>query len=334
MERAVKSPPASAGVNAVECLSIFYLCSAIMLYSFQDVLMKLLSATYPVHELVFVRSLVALPILLAIVHFDSGFASLKVANTRLHILRALTMFIAYLSYYLALAAVPLTTAVALFFTSPLLITALAIPILGEKPKRKHVIGVLLGLTGMLFILRPGAGGFEPASLLALVAALAYAFSQLLAKKLGVADSASVMAFYSTGVFLYMGAGLGLLFSVLDMGAQAWPSARFLTRAWQMPGGLELVMMLVTGVISGLGIYLLTQAYRQGSPQIIAPFEYTGLIWASLLSFAFWGLIPGTFTAIGAGLIVAGGIVVMRAGRDPSQRLPIARRGLFRSRWGP
>lgn len=311
-------------------LGIFYLCAGLFIFSFQDVIIKELSDTYPVHQLVFIRGLVAAPLLFLLVHFDSGFASLKTKKYGQHALRILLMFCSYLSFYLAIAAIPLTTAVSLYFTAPLMITALAVPILGEKVGIRRLLGIVAGFGGVMVMLRPGAGVFEPAALLPIISAFTYAASQMLSRKLGSADSASMMAFYIAIGFTYIGGVMGLGIHLAGIEPASHPSLNFLLQPWKMPSGLEFAMIAIIGVISAMGFFLLSQAYRIGVASTVAPFEYTAMLWAVILSYLVWGTTPDVFTIVGALIIVASGVYVLRRERVRTSR-PLAAKGPYRSR---
>ncbi len=309
---------------------IFFLCAGVFIFSFQDVIIKLLSPTYPVHQIVFIRGFLALPLLLVIVHFDSGLQTLKSSKPWQHVVRSIAMFCSYLFFYLAASAVPLTVAVALFFTAPLMITALSIVILGERVGWRRWVGVIVGFVGVMIILRPGFNEFDPAALLAVASALAYTLAQLIARRLGVTDSASVMAFYSMLAFTYIGAGMGFVFATWGPGEGTSAATDFLLRGWVMPGGIELAMLVTVGVISAMGFYLLSQAYRLGEANTVAPFEFTSMIWAMALSFVLLGSVPDLYTFAGAALVGGAGVYVLRR-EGLRKRKPIAGRGVLRGR---
>ncbi len=325
-----KSGPQAAGRTDNGPLGVFYLCAGLFIFSFQDVIIKELSDKYPVHQLVFIRGMVAAPLLFALVHFDSGFASLKTDRYGQHALRIILMFCSYLSFYLAIAAIPLTTAVSLYFTAPLMITALAVPMLGEKIGIRRFCGVLAGFGGVLIMLRPGAAVFDPAALLPIVSAFTYAASQMFSRKLGSTDSASMMAFYIAIGFTYIGGIMGLGIHLAGIEPAAHPSLNFLLMPWKMPSGLEFAMIATIGVISAMGFFLLSQAYRIGAANTVAPFEYTAMLWAVVLSYLVWGTTPDALTVVGALIIVAAGVYVLRR-ESVRVKKPLAAKGPYRSR---
>jgi drug/metabolite transporter (DMT)-like permease len=328
MERAAQ-PPLQAKVDD-NAKGIFYLCAGLFIFSFQDVIIKQLSAEYPVHQMVFIRGLVASPLLLILVHFESGFASLRTDHIILHVVRSILMFCSYLFYYLSIAAIPITTAISLFFTAPLFITAMAVPFLGEKVGLRRWFGVIAGFAGVMIMLRPGLGVFEPAALLALLSAFTYSTAQLLSRRLGMTDPASTMAFYTAMIFTYIGGLMGIVIHLSGFAPSDHPSLDFLLKPWKMPGGLEFAMLVTIGVISAIGIYLLSQAYRIGVANTVAPFEYTSMLWAIILTYLVWGVTPDLYTLVGALVIVGAGIYVLRR-EGIKRKKPLAAKGPYRSR---
>lgn len=330
MDRAVK-PPFGAGMRLSDnARGILFLCAGLFVFSFQDVIIKLLSDDYPVHEIVFIRGLLATPILMVMVHFDSGFETLRPSRPWLHLARSLCMFCSYMFFYLAVAAIPITTAISLFFTAPLLITALAVPLLGETVGLRRWLGVFVGFVGVIIMTRPGFGSVDPAAGFAVLSAASYAIAQILARRMGITESASVMAFYSMVTFTYLGAGLAFLIHVADFGASEHASLDFLLKPWRMPGGIELAMLATIGVISAMGFFLLTQAYRVGTANAVAPFEYSSMLWATVLTFAVFGSVPDIYTITGAALIFAGGVYVLKR-ESVKRKKPLAAKGPYRSR---
>ncbi len=330
MDRAAQPPLETQARVDDNARGIFFLCAGLFIFSFQDIIIKHLSGDFPVHELVFVRGLVATPLLLLLVHYDSGFGSLRTDHAWMHISRSFLMFCSYLFYYLAIAAIPITTAISLFFVAPLFITALAVPFLGERVGYRRWLGVGAGFIGVLIMLRPGLGVVEPAALLALSSAFTYSCAQLLARRLGMTDSASTMAFYAAMVFTYIGGLMGFVIHLTGFAPSDHPSLDFLLKPWRMPGGLEFAMLLTIGVISAVGFYLLSQAYRVGAANAVAPFEYTSMLWAVMLTYMVWGAIPDWYTLLGAAFIVSAGIYVLRRERL-RVRKPLAAKGPYRSR---
>lgn len=293
---------------------IFYLCLGVLVFSLQDAVIKAVSGGYPLTQVVITRSIVAIPILAAMVHVEVGLAALLSRNARALLVRAAIMFAAYSSYYLAFPALPLADAVALYFTVPVFVVLLAAPMLGERTGLRGALAIALGFVGVVVMMRPGAGVFEPAAFLSLFSAAAYALSMLYARRLGGQEAASVMAFYQNGLFL-IGAGLvALVIAGIGVRDAGHPSLAFLLRPWVWPTLQDFALLASCGVISAIGTVFLTRAYAIGKAGIVATFEYTGILWAPLWGFLFFAEIPQLSTFAGALLIIAAGLFAMLGGR--------------------
>jgi drug/metabolite transporter (DMT)-like permease len=289
---------------------ILFLCLGIFIFTIQDAIIKQISGSYPVTEVVAIRSLVALPILACVVHVETGLSAIFSSRAGWLTIRALILFLSYTTYYLAFPVLPLAEAVALFFTAPLLITVLAGPFLGERIGWRAWLAVTAGFAGVLIMLRPGTALFEPAALLSLLSALLYAVAALMTRRLGNTEKASVMTFYSVWVYLVGAVGLALILDAADS-TGSHPSLAFLLRPWTIPGSGDFLLMAACGLIAAVAMTLLTTAYRVAPAHVVAPFEYTGILWLPLWGFLFFAEIPQWTTALGTLLIVASGIAVLR-----------------------
>ncbi len=303
---------------------ILYLCLGVFVFSLQDAVIKQVSGAYPLTQVVCIRSLVAIPLLLGLVQVEAGWRAIASPQFIVLMTRAALMFVSYTAYYLAFPALPLADAVALYFTVPLFVTALAGPMLGERSSLAVWSAVAVGFAGVLVMLQPGSGLFEPAALLSLLAAGMYALSMLMARRMGGSETASVMAFYQNGVFLAGAGAIGLLvalagpFTAGDGSALAGqaaalhPSLVFLLRPWVWPTLQDGLLIAACGPVAAIGIVLLTSAYRIARANLVTSFEYTGVLWAPLWGFLFFAEIPRLTTVLGAMLIVGAGLVALRA----------------------
>ena len=292
-------------------LGVVYLCLGVFVFSLQDAIIKQVSGAYALTEVVFIRSCVAGPILLFLVQREAGWRSIFASRLGTLTLRALIMFGAYTAYYMAFPALPLADAVALYFTVPLLVTALAGPLLGERTGPGVWAAVLLGFVGVMVMLQPGSGLFEPAALLSLLAAALYGVAMLMARKFGSSLSASVMAFYQNAVFLFGSALLALVLYWGDWVQAAHPSLSFLVRPWVLPSIIDALLIAACGVVAAAGMMLLTSAYRVARASTVTPFEYTGILWAPLWGFLFFSEVPRVTTMAGALVIVLAGLLALR-----------------------
>ena len=295
-------------------LGILSLCLGVLVFSLQDPLVKAVSGAYPVTEVMAIRAIVALPILIVLVHADVGLRALLSRRFGLLTLRAFIQFSSYTVYYLAIAALPLADAVALYFMAPLFIMALAGPYLGERVSWQTLATVLIGLVGVLVMLRPGAGLFDWAALLSLGSAALYGFSQLMARRIGDTESSTVMAFYQNGAYLTGAIVVAGAFHLAGITHAVHPSLEFLVRPWVWPALPDFLKMAACGFVASAGMILLSQGYRLAPANRVATFEYTGILWSPLWGFLFFAEIPKGTTMLGAALIIGAGLLALNASR--------------------
>lgn len=310
IERTAVGGPAAGFDRDQRIRGMVYLTLGIAVFSVQDLILKLLSGEYPLHQAMVIRSLTSLPLLLLLVVFDGGVRSLASPRPGLLIGRGLIMFAAYGSYYLGLAALPIAQSVALYFTAPLFITMLSMVALGETVGPRRWAAVAIGFAGVLIMVRPGSQFFEWASLLPLFAGLAYAVAQVITRKLGAVERATTMTFYGNGVFLMGGAVLAAAFGTAGTASAEHPSLAFLVRGWVWPTTFDFLLMAACGVVAAAGLTLLTQAYRVAPANTVAPFEYSALIWGTLYGWLFWQELPAANTWLGMAVIVGAGLYVL------------------------
>ena len=293
------------------------LALGVLIFSTQDAIIKAISGDYAVTEAIALRSLVSMPILAAMVRREAGLGALWGGDLRPLLARGLILFVSYTAYYMAFPALPLAEAIALYFLSPLFVSLFAGPVLGERVGVGTWAALAAGFVGVLFILRPGQGLFEPAALLSLFSGAAYALAMVLARKYGADAPATVMAFHQNAVY-----GVGALVvagvcKALGVGPLGHPSLDFLVRPWSVPTERDFLLMASCGVIAAVAMSLLTQAYRIAEANRVSVIEYTGMIWAPLWGYLFFAETPRWTTLVGMALIVAAGVGAAQAARRAS-----------------
>jgi drug/metabolite transporter (DMT)-like permease len=294
-----------------------------MIFSGQDWIIKLLSGDYPVHQAIAIRGIVALPILFCVVAYLGKLRDLRSPRAGLLIVRGLVLMTAYTTYYLAFPSMPLANVVALWFTAPLFVTILSGPFLGEKVGARRWVVTVLGFVGVLIIQRPLTAEFNAASLLPIASALTYAISALMARRMGEVESASVMSFYQSLVYLLVALVMAAIFGSGAFEGTGDASLEFLVRGWVMPSAIDLALLAACGVIASIATVLLTQAYRLAEANFVACFEYSAIIWAIFGGYVFFGEMPDLYSIIGAALIVAAGLYVL-FGKQPASPLETER----------
>ena len=271
---------------------------------------KWLSGDYALHQIILTRAVVGILFVLAFfVPLVGGFSGLRTRKLGLHLLRGFGIVIANLCFFTGLITLPLGEATAIFFVAPLLITALSVLLLGESVGASRWAAVMSGLAGVLIVLRPSGDVFNPAGLLPLGAALAYALVHIMTRKLGRSEKASTMAFYIQLNFVIVCSIIGLLFGGGEFADPSNPTIDFLFRAWTVPSWSDVLIMLVIGFFSGLGGYFISQAYRISEASVVAPFEYAALPLSLFWSITLFSELPDTLTWMGILLIVSGGLLV-------------------------
>ncbi len=315
-------------------LGILFVTAGILAISINDMLFKQLSGAYPLHELVFLRSALGLIFSLVLVRFEGGWQILKTRRPGLHIFRGLLIVTANMCYFAALAALPLADATALFFAAPLFITLLSIPILGEKVGLVRFTAVLIGFIGVVIMQRPwaDADSLEVSRLVLLlpvIAALTYAMTQLMTRKLGVESKASALSVYihasfvAVSVCFFIAVGDGRYAAAFDD-----PSMQFLLRAWIWPAQKDWPVILGLGINAAIIGYSLSQAYRLADAATVAPFEYLGLPLAVFWGWIIFAELPLIEVWIGMALILGSGIFVFLREKQKARvvaRAPVKRR---------
>ncbi len=310
----------TAPVNTTR-LGIFCMLAGMFFISLNDMLIKSLSGDYPLHELIGLRSCIGIFIAFAILQYEGGVQLLRTGKPVLHILRGLLIVFANSCIYAAIVVMPLATANALYFVAPLFVTLMSIPILGEQvgPRRFAAIGI--GFVGVLLMMWPeiggsGGGGYGWLVVLPVIAAAGYGLMSVLTRKLGATSRASALAihmqfaFIAVSLVMFLVAGDGRFVDADTSG-----SVRFLLRAWVWPETGDWLPIIGLGVLSGFVGYLMSQAYRLSSASVVAPFEYTLLIYALFWGWTVFGEWPQTIVLVGAAVVVASGIFIfLREGR--------------------
>jgi drug/metabolite transporter (DMT)-like permease len=269
---------------------------AVAMFSLMDTGLKLLSPHYPAMQVAALRALSSLPLVIAYVAWRGAFAGLGRIRWPLHLLRGV-LGIAMLSLFtFGLRELPLAEAYSIFFVAPLLITALSVPLLGERVDPPRWIAILVGLAGVLVVLRPtGSGVLTLGGLAVLAAALCYAISAVTVRIVGRTDSSESQVFW---LMAMVGIGAGA------MAAPGWVPIR-------MEHSLVLLGVAVFGFLGQLAI---TEAFRAGEASAIAPFEYSALAWALMIDWVMWRTLPDGYTLLGAAIIVASGVYLVRRER--------------------
>ncbi|MDQ2702408.1 MAG: DMT family transporter [Pseudomonadota bacterium] len=286
----------SSGTSHRQLRAVLMMLACVAVFSSMDVVLKLLSAHYPPMQVASLRGASSLPWLLAWAAATTGLRPLLRVRWSLHLLRGALGILMMATFVYALRTLPLATAYSIFFVAPLMITALSVPFLGERVGPRRWTAIAIGFTGVLVVLRPGGEGMlSLAGIAVLAAALGYAVSAITVRVLARTDSTQAMVVW---LMALMAVGAGVL---------AWPQ-------WVPVRGEHAWLILGLGIAGALGQYLITEAFRLGEASLLAPLEYTALLWGVIWDLALWSVLPDGVTWLGAGIIVASGLYLVRRER--------------------
>lgn len=283
--------------------------AATALFTMMGAVVKLVGSRIPFFEIMFFRSMLALPVVFLIVARMGGGVNLVTQRFPQHVLRAMTGTAAMSCSFFALTVLPLAEQTALTFTTPLFVALLAIPLLGEKVGIHRFSAVGLGFVGIL-VIALGKGAFmgptDPWIIFGMAVAVLHgvfsAATTLLVRSLSATES-------STTIVLWQSL-LMIAFTALT-----------LPFVWVTPTGYELLLLVVIGVVGGVAQVMLTEAYASAQVSSLGAYSYTGILWAVLLGWIFFGEQPGIATFIGSGLIVLAALYIMRREAIPAAQKP-------------
>lgn len=316
---------ADAGRRDNAGLGILCIVIGMSCISVQDMMIKRLSGDYPLHEIVFARSALAIVVSFALVWMEGGLRILRTDQPLAHLFRALMVVAANMLFFVGLAALPIAQATGIFFIAPLLITLLSIPLLGERVGPRRLAAAAVGFVGVALMMRPWSAGTSVAAFFPLGAALAYALFQIMTRRLGLKAKASAMAVYIQSTMIVVSLGF---FAVAGDGRFAAgsedPSINFLLRAWRWPEGGDWWLFIGIGLLSSLIAYLLAQAYRVADAAVISPFEYLALPLAVMWGWAVFGELPDLWIAAGIVVIISAGLYTFLRERVQGRRVAAKR----------
>jgi drug/metabolite transporter (DMT)-like permease len=294
LRQAWSSPaPAAAGGRRPPDLfrGILLMCLGVSMFPFMNAAVKLLTAHYPVMQIVWARFTGHLLFMLAVFLPRDGRRLFATRRPDIQLGRSLLMLVSNLVFVMAIGRVPLATASTIGFTSPLLVTALSVPLLAEHVGWRRWSAVIVGFAGALLVIRPGSGFVSPAVLLLLVSAGCYALYQIATRWIAAFD----------------GAATGIVFSAL-LGSLAM--SLVLPFVFVPPRNLfDFTLFVSLGLIGGGGHYLLIRAFQYAPAAVLAPLGYVELVGTTILGYLIFANFPDRWTWIGAGIIIASGLYI-------------------------
>ena len=281
--------PAGDARHAI-CLCLL----GIFLFQILNLLGKHLADTYPIAVLVFFRSFFALLACALVVASTGGRAFRRTRRPVALVLRALVWLAMLYCSFVAYHLLPVPDAATIGFSAPIFVAALAAGILGERMRLGCWMAVAVGFLGIVVALRPGGNLLHLGGLAALGNAVLYALGAVMVRALSRSESSATIVLYCCLVTTAV-------------------SAVLLPAVWKAPTLSDLSLLCLLGTLGAAAQYLATEAFRHAPASLVAPFSYSGLIWALLLGYLIWGERPDGLGMIGAGLIVGAGLYLHAAG---------------------
>lgn len=264
---------------------------AFALYATHDTLVKYLGGSYSTFQIVFFSGLFSFPLIILMLLQDPTPGTLRARHLWWNLVRTLSMVSGWAAVFYAFSVLPLAQTYAILFSTPLLITLLSIPVLGEKVGIHRGGAVLVGLLGVLIVLRPGGADLTLGHAAALWAAICSATSSVIVRRIGRDERAAVLMLYP------------MLASVVIMGA-------VLPFVYVPVAAIDMAALAVVAALAFGAALCIIAAYRRAEATVVAPMQYSQMIWAALFGWLFFSEIPDWWTVLGAAVIIASGLFIL------------------------
>jgi drug/metabolite transporter (DMT)-like permease len=279
---------------------IIYIVASIFVFALTNALIKWLVVRYSVVEIVVFRSSFALVPCVYLVATRGGILALRTKRLHQHVTRSVMQFVSMGCIFTAFGLMPLADATAITFASPLFLTMLSIPLLGEQVGVYRWSAVIVGFAGVLIMVQPGPGLLHSGALFPLANALINACVTVAIRRMTLTEASTTLVFYQTLV-------TGLIGLVL------------LPFFWTTPDLLDLALFSATGLLSGIAQFWWMQGCRFVPAAVAAPFSYTSMIWSLALGYLVWSDVPRTAVLAGATIVIASGLYILY--RETIRRVP-------------
>jgi len=265
---------------------------AVLAFSCMDVLLKLFSQHYAPMQISAMRGVASLPFMLLAIAVTGRLRSIKPVRFRLHLLRGVLSVVMIFGFVYGVKVLSLANAYAIYLSAPLLIAALSVPMLGERIGWRRWAAICVGLVGVIVILRPSSSNILSLGAVAVfISAFMYAMSAVVVRVLARTDTAASTIFWQLAL-------LSLFAGVLSI--SQWQPIRSEHFAW----------LAGVGLFGAIGQWLITTAFRTAPPSVVAPFEYSCLLWGISFDYLLWDALPSSRVYLGGGIVIASGLYLL------------------------
>ncbi|MFZ9321222.1 MAG: DMT family transporter [Hylemonella sp.] len=276
--------------NHPHLAGIALMVSGMLLFTLNDALGKWLVADYSVGQILAIRSAAALLILVPYLWRQGLLGSLwRVERPRLQALRVALVIAEVALFYLAVRHLPLADVFMFYLASPIFVTVLSALLLREHVGPASWVAVVAGFAGVLLIFPPSAAALTLPALMALGGSLSLALMMILARHLRGSNGFHLITLQTSGVAL--------------AGLSTWPMG------WLAPGPLAFSLICLLGIVATTAHFMLNHAVRLAPANVVAPFQYSAIVWAMALGYLVWGDVPSAGALLGATLIVGAGLAI-------------------------
>jgi drug/metabolite transporter (DMT)-like permease len=281
--------------------AVVYSLMAALLLTTMDAVVKWLTTDYSVVEIAFLRYVIGLVIAIGLAQASgTGLGSLATRRPASHLWRSVFNITTMITFYLSMKLMPLANAVCISLASPIFMTLLSIPMLREKVSLGRWVAIILGFVGIAFIAQPDPhSGIGTGAVLALASAVTWSLTLVSSRRLSTSESShTILFYYAMTVVLVLG-GTMLVAPTL----------------WHMPmTAKDVGFFVLIGILGSFGQFFLNQAYRYGPVSLLAPFEYSGMVWAVAFDILIWANFPTAIMLLGALIVVGCCVYIARSSK--------------------
>jgi drug/metabolite transporter (DMT)-like permease len=275
---------------------------AVAVFAVMDGLLKLMAQYYPPMQVATLRGITSLPFMLVPLLVMRRLRDLRPRRFGMHLLRGALMMAVLGGFIYAVKVLSLANAYAIFMSAPLLVTALSAPLLGDRTEWQRWLAIGVGLIGVVIVLHPSASSLiSLGAAAALFAALGYALNAIALRVLTRTDTTSAVVFWTVGLMSLFAALLAL---------PGWVPLQREHWKW----------LLGIGACGAIAQHLLTEAFRSAPPSVVAPFEYTALLWGAVIDWTVWHVLPTQRIYVGGSIVIASGLYLLWRERTLSTQL--------------